>query len=203
MSRSRIASYVAGIAIVLIIVLSASLYLGLGLGTSNNSSTFSTSSSSSPAGTVTSTNGVNGTKVGSEAPDFQVRLINGTITRLNDFRGHGVLLWFVTVGCSSCEVGAQLLSQQYYLQLHNKGVTILTVQLYNNLGLEGSSFSEFANQFGGTRQGWLFGTSNQGTTYTYDSKALLDIHYVLDSQGRIVASGAGLAADLPSIVSTF
>jgi hypothetical protein len=185
MSRRRIASYVAGIAIVLIVVLSASLYLDLG--TSNNSSA----------------NGVNGTKVGSAAPDFQVQLINGTITRLNDFRGHAVLLWFVTVGCSSCEVGAKLLSQQYYLQLHKQGVTILTVQLYNNLGLEGSSFSEFASQFGGARQGWLFGTSNQDTTYTYDSKALLDIYYTLDSQGRIIASGAGLAADLQSIVSTF
>jgi hypothetical protein len=201
MSRSRIASYVVGIAIPSIVVLSASLYLGLG--TSNNSSTFNTSLSSSPAGTATSTNTVHGTKVGSVAPDFQVQLINGTIARLNDFRGHPVLLWFVTVGCSSCEAGAQLLSQQYYSQLHNKGVTILTVQLYNNLGLEGSSISEFASQFGGARQGWLFGTSNQDTTYTYDPKALLDIHYVLDSQGRLVASGAGLAAALPSIVSTF
>jgi hypothetical protein len=182
MSKSRIASYVAGIAIVLII---ASLYLDLA--TSNNSST----------------NGVNGPKVGSAAPDFQVQLINGTITRLNDFRGHAVLLWFVTVGCSSCGVGAQLLSQQYYSQLHEEGVTILTVQLYKNLGLEGSSFSEFASQFGGTRQGWLFGTSNQDTTYTYDPKALLDIYYTLDSQGRIIASGAGLAVDLQSIVSTF
>jgi hypothetical protein len=217
----RVTSYVAVIATVLIIAVSASLYLGHGTssssstrGTSTSSSTFSTSSSSStpvvsssssPPVSATSTNSLNGSKVGSEAPDFQVQLTNGTTARLSDFRGHRVLLWFVTIGCSSCAIGAQLLSQQYYSQLHNKGVIILTVQLYNNLGFdpEGSSINDWATQFGGASPGWLFGTSNQNTTYTYDPKALLDTYYTLDSQGRIMASGTPLATDLPSMVSTF
>jgi thiol-disulfide isomerase/thioredoxin len=200
MGGGRAASLAAAVTIVIIVAVSASLYLGHGAST-KSPRVAASSSASSTLVTINST--FDRATVGSVAPDFQVQLTNGTTATLSNFRGHPVLLWFVTIGCSSCEIGAQLLSQQYYSLLHNKGVTILTVQLYDNLGVEGGPFSGFATQFGGAPQGWLFGTSNQTTTYIYDPGALLDIYYALDSQGRIVASGAGLAADLPSVVAAF
>jgi thiol:disulfide interchange protein len=158
-----------------------------------------------PAGSSGQAAGVStGTKLGEIAPDFRIQLTNGSNVRLEAFRGHPVLLWFVATWCSSCQVGAQLLSQQYYTRLRAKGVIILTVELYDNLGQPGPPISQFADQFaGGAKQGWLYGTSGQDTTYIYDPNAYLDIYYAIDSQGRILATGAGLPDSLGGIVSVF
>lgn len=141
-------------------------------------------------------------RTGDSAPDFPIALLSGGEENLSQFRGQTVLLWFVTTWCSSCQEGAQLLSQQYYTPLHSKGVVILTVELYNNLGQPGPSMSQFEGSYGGgPKAGWLYGTAPQWVTYRYDPNAYLDIFYLVNPQGMIVDTNVGLPNYLGSIVS--
>jgi thiol-disulfide isomerase/thioredoxin len=139
---------------------------------------------------------------GVSAEDFPITFIDGSKENLSQFRGHTVLLWFVTTWCSSCQDGAQLLSQQYYSALRSKGVVILTVELYNNLGQPGPSLNQFVNAYGsGSRPDWLFGTAPQWVTYRYDPSSYLDIYYLINSQGNIIDTNVGLPNYLGGIVA--
>jgi thiol-disulfide isomerase/thioredoxin len=139
---------------------------------------------------------------GKPAQDFPITFIDGSNGNLSQFRGHTVLLWFVTTWCSSCQDGAQLLSQQYYSALRSKGVVILTVELYNNLGQPGPSLSQFASTDGsGPKTDWLYGTAPQWVTYKYDPNGYLDIYYLINSQGDIIDTNVGLPNYLGSVVA--
>lgn len=139
---------------------------------------------------------------GDPAQDFPIAFIDGSRGNLSQFKGHIVLLWFVTTWCSSCQDGAQLLSQQYYSVLHSRGVVILTVELYNNLGQPGPSLDQFASTYGGgSRAGWLYGTAQQWVTYRYDPNSYLDIYYLINAQGNIIDTNVGLPNYLSSIVA--
>ncbi len=139
---------------------------------------------------------------GDPAQDFPITFIDSNKGNLSQFRGHTLLLWFVTTWCSSCQDGAQLLSQQYYSTLHSRGVVILTVELYNNLGQTGPSLNQFANTYGsGSKAGWLYGTAPQWVTYRYDPNSYLDIYYLINSQGNIIDTNVGLPNYLSGIVA--
>jgi cytochrome oxidase Cu insertion factor (SCO1/SenC/PrrC family) len=146
-----------------------------------------------------------GINSGDHAPNMTVTLVNGTSTTLSRFAGSTVLLYFVATWCPSCQQAAQLLQQQYYSELHTKGVVILTIELYNDLNQQGPSIQQFANQYaGGTgKLGWLFGTSTQSATYAYDSSANLEAYYLINSSGVIVMTtgSSGLANNLPAVVN--
>jgi thiol-disulfide isomerase/thioredoxin len=148
---------------------------------------------------------VYGINMGDYAPNIPIALTNGTSTSLSKFSGSVVLLYFVATWCPSCQQAAQLLEQQYYAQLHLKGVVIITIELYNDLNEQGPSIQQFANQYaGGTgKPAWLFGTSTQNATYTYDPSANLEAYYLVNAAGEIIMTtgSAGLANNLPSVVS--
>jgi len=148
---------------------------------------------------------VTGIESGDTAPDFRIDLLNGSSTNLGSFRGHAVLLWFVTTWCSSCQLGAQELSSSYYKTLNSKGIVILTVELYNNLGQPGPSLGQFATQYGSGpgNRGWYYGTATQGVTFTYDPNAYLDVYYVIGPDGVIQQAGVGLPSGLASIASSY
>jgi thiol-disulfide isomerase/thioredoxin len=144
-----------------------------------------------------------GINTGDTAPDLPVSLTNGTSISLSKFHGHPVLIWFVATWCPSCQQGAQLMASQYYSQLRSEDVTLLTVESYNNLGQPGPTMPQFAAQYagGGNTAGWLFGTTTQDASYTYNPQADLDIYYLVDPSGSIVTSGVNLPTALQSIVS--
>jgi thiol-disulfide isomerase/thioredoxin len=144
-----------------------------------------------------------GVQDGELAPNFPITFVNGSASQsLYDLHGRPVLLWFVATWCTSCQQGAQMLSSKYYSDLESKGVTILTIELYNDLGQSGPNLTQFANQYGGglNKQGWYYGYSNQTTTYTFDPKAALDVYYALNAQGIIVTQGIELPNGLQSLV---
>jgi thiol-disulfide isomerase/thioredoxin len=190
MSKAKIIAL--GSTIVILLIISVAVYY-----------TYYGGSSVKPGSNGTSSILATGTQTGQLAPSFPITLLNGSQTTLSQFHGKPLLLWFVTTWCSSCQEGGQMLFQQYYSQLNSKGVVILVIELYNNLGQPGPNLSQFAQNYGGGSNvpGWLYGTSTQSTTYTYDPRAALDVYYLLNRQGVIVNEGFGLPSDLPSIVS--
>jgi thiol-disulfide isomerase/thioredoxin len=144
-----------------------------------------------------------GTNIGNLAPDIKLYLTNGQIINLSYFRGQNVLLWFVATWCSSCQIGAQMLSSNYYQILHNKGYIIIVVELYNDLGQPGHSIEAFAEQFGGGfKSGWFYATSTQEATLIYDPNGYLDIFYVINKNGIIIQKGYDLPASLPNLINS-
>lgn len=142
-------------------------------------------------------------QTGSIAPDIPLTLINGTTTDLNHFRGHPVILWFVTTWCPSCQEGAALISQKYLPQLVSMSVTMVAVESYNNLGYPGPTMDQFMNVYaGGGGQNWFFATTTKDATLIYNPDSYLDLYYLIDSNGLVVQTGTNLPGALPQIVST-
>jgi thiol-disulfide isomerase/thioredoxin len=145
-----------------------------------------------------------GINAGDRAPDMPVSLINGTSTTLSKFQGHTVLLWIVATWCPGCQETAPIIASQYYSQLRSEGVTILTVEDYNDLGYSGPTMTQFASQYAGgvdSHPGWLFADTSQGATYTYNPQADLDIWYLIGPPGTVVTSGVGLGTAIQSVIS--
>lgn len=156
-------------------------------------------SSSSPTSSQLSV----GVSNGNIPPNFPINFVNGTTSNFYSFLGRPTLLWFITTWCSSCQQGGQMLNTQYYQELYSKGVVIITVELYNDLGQNGPNLTQFANNYGGgtNKPMWYYGNSNQTTTYTFDPKAALDVYFAINSQGGIVEQGIGLPNALPTLSS--
>jgi len=135
-----------------------------------------------------------GPQTGKLAPDFTFTDLQGNSHSLSSYRGTPVVLWFVALFCSSCVQGSQLFAQQYYSQYHAAGVTLLEVESSNDLGQSGPSLSAFASGVGYTGQpGWILGSASSSGTSTYNPNGYLDVYYVINAQGTIVASGQGLS----------
>ncbi|EQD77453.1 alkyl hydroperoxide reductase/ Thiol specific antioxidant/ Mal allergen [mine drainage metagenome] len=135
-----------------------------------------------------------GPQNGKLAPDFTFTDLQGNSHSLSGYQGTPVVLWYVALFCGSCIQGSQLFAQQYYSQYHGAGVTLLEVESYNDLGQSGPSLAAFASQVGYSDQpGWILGSSSSDGTNTYNPNGYLDVYYVLNAQGTIVASGQGLS----------
>ena len=150
------------------------------------------------------TAGTIGINSGDKAPSMPVYLTNGTSTSLSSFQGHAVLVWIVATWCPGCQETAPLIASQYYSQLRSAGVTLLTVEDYNDLGYAGPTMTQFAAQYAGgvgSHQGWLFADTSQGATYTYNPQADLDIWYLVSPSGTIVTSGLNLGTTIQSAIT--
>jgi thiol-disulfide isomerase/thioredoxin len=202
--------------IILAVVLSlllggTALYYFITQNPNSSQNTNSYPSTASPKDTTSSSGAITspttsllkaGINDGNLAPNFPITFLNSSSSSsLYSFHGRPILLWFVTTWCSSCQDGAKMLSSQYYGELNGKGVVIITIELYNNLGQNGLSLSEFAQNYGGgsNKPNWYYGYSNQTTTYTFDPEAALDVYFAINSKGVIVEEGIGLPNALQSL----
>jgi thiol-disulfide isomerase/thioredoxin len=135
---------------------------------------------------------------------FPLTLINGTTINTASLIGHPIVLWFVTTWCSSCAESQQLLAEEYYSTLHSKGIIILEVENYGDLGEAGPSLLQFAQTYGGlNKPGWLIGTAPLWVTQKFNPKEYLDIFYLVNQNGEIIGENVGLGAYLSSIVQYF
>ncbi|MCL4355180.1 MAG: redoxin family protein [Nitrososphaerota archaeon] len=150
------------------------------------------------------TTGTIGIGMGDKAPDMPIYLTNGTSTSLSSFQGGAVLVWMVATWCPGCQETAPVIASQYYSQLRSAGVTLLTVEDFNDLGYSGPTMTQFASQYAGgagSHPGWLFADTSQSATYTYNPQADLDIWYLVGPSGKIVTSGFNLGTTIQSAIT--
>jgi len=135
---------------------------------------------------------------------FPLTLLNGTTINTATLKGHPFVLWFVTTWCSSCVESQQLLASEYYPALHSKGILIVEVENYGDLGESGPTLLQYAQTYGGLNQpGWLIGTAPEWVTQKYNPDEYLDIFYLVNQAGQIVGENEGLGAYLGSIIQDF
>jgi thiol-disulfide isomerase/thioredoxin len=154
-----------------------------------------------PAGRSTAVVGV---EAGDQAPPMTIYLTNGTTTSLSSFRGRTVLLWMVATWCPGCQETAPIVASQYYSQLRGEGVTILTVEDYNDLGYPGPTVGQFASRYigdGSNYPGWLFAGTSQSATFAYNPQADLDLWYLISPEGSVAAGGVNLGTSLQEVLS--
>ena len=135
--------------------------------------------------------------------DFNVSLINGGTVSTKSLEGQPLVVWLMTTWCSSCAETSELLVSQYYNTFRSDGIRLLQVENYNDLNQQGESLPSFVTQYGGANEpGWYIGTAPQWVTQQYNPAGVLDIYYLVNSQGYIVGSGQGLGANLNSAIET-
>jgi len=81
--------------------------------------------------------------VGSEAPDFVLKDLNGETHRLSDYRGKGVFLNFWGTWCKPCEKEMPYINRQYEVY-KKQGVEVIAV----NVGESKLAVEKFAERFG-------------------------------------------------------
>jgi len=127
-------------------------------------------------------------KIGSTAPNTSFLLINGTMQKISDYKGHIVLVYLVATWCSSCIVGTQALAKNIDF-FSNKNVTIIELELYKDLGYHGPNINRFINTSVNNiseRNKIIGGYATYNMTKLYDAKAYLDLYYLINTKGKIV-----------------
>ncbi len=134
--------------------------------------------------------GVQNVTVGSIAPDYLFTAANGSIVNLSAYRGHLTVLWFVATWCPTCIQGNEVLNQNYQF-FKQRGIKVIEVELYRDLGYNGPPISDFVISY--APAAYYNGTivpaiSGYNMTAAYDPKGYLDIYYVISSKGIVLYS---------------
>ena len=125
--------------------------------------------------------------VGSAAPNGTFTTLSGRTEQVASLRGQPTLIWFVTTWCSSCQYGTHVMATDI-AKLAAKGVRVEEVELYQDMGQNGTPIGAFAKSLAGAQYDnpdWSFGISSASLTRTYDPKSYLDIYYLLNAKGKI------------------
>lgn len=80
------------------------------------------------------------------------------------------------------------MARQLLPQLKAGGVSVVELELYNNLGGQGPDITSFGRRCAGafySDPSWTWGTASQDLSLAYDSKGYLDVYYLLDADGRV------------------
>ncbi len=150
------------------------------------------------SGQVVTAAGAQNVSVGSMAPNYQFIAANGSTVSLSAYRGHLTVLWFVTTWCPGCVQGNEVLNQSYQF-FKQRGVKVVEIELYKDLGYNGPLISDFVMSY--APAAYASGTvvpavSGYNMTAAYDPKGYLDIYYVISSNGRVLYTGSPLASTL-------
>ncbi len=127
-------------------------------------------------------------RIGTTAPNTSFLLINGTMQKISDYRGHIVLIYLVATWCSSCIVGTRALAKNIDF-FSNNNVTIIELELYKDLGYHGPDINKFINTNVNNiseRNRIIRGYATYNMTKLYDAKAYLDLYYLINTNGKIV-----------------
>jgi thiol-disulfide isomerase/thioredoxin len=141
--------------------------------------------------------------IGSYAPSDAFFLANGTKVDLSNYKGHEVVLWFVATWCSGCAQGDEVLNSSY-TALNKKGVKVIELELYKDLGYNGENITDFVKSF--APQAYLNNVvipayASYNMTIAYDHQGYLDIYYLISPSGKILYENSTLATTLPQLLS--
>ncbi len=138
-------------------------------------------------------------KIGAPAPDIAFTSVDGRAYHLSEFRGRSVMLWLFATWCRTCRAATVAVVENYD-QLHQAGLQIIQLKLYENLGYLGPTTKEFAARYVGPlalEPGWLWGDASKEGSFTYDPKGYPDIYFLIDKDGivREVAPAPNVTMD--------
>lgn len=157
-------------------------------------------------GTTGGTTGPAGTRLpaaGSLAPAGSFTTAAGTPATISSLRGHPVLVWLVTTWCPGCQAGTQAMPADL-ARLRARGITVVELEDYADLGQPGPGIASFGRQFAGAAYqspGWVFGTASQAMTRVWNPQGYLDIYYLLDSAGRIAYINSGPTSTMTQLLA--
>ncbi|MGC8652184.1 MAG: redoxin domain-containing protein [Candidatus Micrarchaeia archaeon] len=137
------------------------------------------------------------------APNAEFFLSNGSLTSLSAYKGHMVSLWFVATWCSGCAQGNEVLNSSYS-SLGQKGVKVIELELYNDLGYSGPPIAEFVSSYAPAAYSGGAVTpayASYNMALTYDPKGYLDIYYLLSPGGKILYTNSPLATTLSQLAA--
>jgi hypothetical protein len=126
--------------------------------------------------------------VGQSAPAFTYRLLDGKPLAPGTLRGHSYVLWMVATWCPSCQTGSNVVGSHIaFLRAH--GVRIVEMELANDLGQPGPGLASFHRAVGQSANSpnWYWGELTQAQTAALDPRGDMDLYYLVDGHGKIVA----------------
>ena len=143
--------------------------------------------------------------VGAKAPNYSfIYASNGTVANVSSLGGKPVLLWFVATWCSGCAVGNEMLNDNISY-FKNKGVDVIEVELYRDLGYSGAPISSFVKEYAPnvtSYSNFRSAISGYNLSLAYDKDGYLDIYYLIGPNGKILYENDGsLAATLKELKS--
>ena len=135
---------------------------------------------------------------GSMAPDYGFPLANGSYTNLSAYKGHVVVLWFVATWCPSCAQGNEVINQNYQF-FERRGIKVIELELYNDLGYSGPPIASFVNSYAPSAYSndtIIPSLAGYNMTAVYDPKGYLDIYYLISGNGTVLYINGSPASTL-------
>lgn len=128
--------------------------------------------------------------VGKLAPQFAYHLIDGQMLTPAQLQGHKYILWIMGTWCPSCQAGSQI-AAQHIVDLARKHVAPVEMEAFDNLGGDGPSPASVKSGIGKSANApyRYWGILNQEQTATIDPKSAMDIFYLVDAHGKVIAQG--------------
>ena len=145
--------------------------------------------------------GIRNITIGTKAPNYSFLLENGSEANVSSYRGHEVLLWFVATWCPTCAQGNSALNENYSF-FKKRGVKIVELELYKDLGYAGPPIGEFVGSY--APDAYVNGTIIPGVagyniTAAYDPNGYLDIYYLISANGTVLYINGSPSVTLPQL----
>jgi len=140
--------------------------------------------------------------VGKIAPDFHYHLLSGKVVGPAQLRGQKYILWVMGTWCPSCKAGSQI-AAQHIGDLQRGHVALVEMEAYDNLGGSGPTLESVKDGIGKATEApnWYWGVLTQEQTATIDPKSLMDVYYLVNKDGTVVAQGMAPGAHWDQIES--
>jgi hypothetical protein len=142
-------------------------------------------------------------RIGARAPDGSFVTLTGAKADLST-EPHPMLLWFIATWCESCEVETKAeVSRLATLRRHH--IHVVELELAGDFSSFSPSTSlqalrHFAAPYvkdPGSDSGWTWGLASARLSRAYDPRALLDLFYLVGTNGRVIKRGQDPTAWVP------
>ena len=103
----------------------------------------------------------------------------------------------------SCVAGTQAIARNMSF-FSNKNITVLELELYNNLGYSGPPINDFVNTSSANASDSsriISAYASYNMSELYDPKAYLDLYYLINKNGRVVYVNGSPSFTMPQLKS--